>query len=478
MAGIRLQGSSGNLAEVDADGNLLVTLPSSSDPTQLGAALFFAENDPGAVTGTPAVASPEVDADARLRIGNETLVDAETFFATAQNTGKFNLTNTTMTGTFTAGQFTTNGTSITTTTTAVTFGTYAYYQVANNASTYCEMEAGFTAQPTTNTIVDFGMFIRGAANPYTPANGVFFRLNASGLFGVASFAGVETPTAVLDFTYVNSQRYRFIVEYNVRWVRFWIDDVLYATLLTPVGQSQPSASPALPFSVRHAISGGAAGAVLQFQLGAYDITIGGPSYARSLSEFGSASLGTYQGLTGGTMGSLANYANSANPGAVVPTNTTAAAASVGLGGQTWETDTVAATTDCIILSYQVPAGTALIQGRRLRVNGVKIDSYVQTVLGAGAGYVAQWSLAFGHTAVSLATPEAATTKAPRRIALGVQNVPSTAAANTVLSTVQMTFQNPVYVDPGQFIAVVKKKVGAAPASGTIAHVVTYDYSWE
>ena len=113
----------------------------------------------------------------------------------------------------------------------------------------------------------------------------------------------------------------------------------------------------------------------------------------------------------------------------------------------------------------------------MKVTGVTIESYVQTAL-TGGGYNAQWSLAFGHTAVSLATAEAATTKAPRRIPIGVQTVASGALATAKLEVVSRTFSNPVYVNPGEFIAAVTKKVGTAPSAGVIAHIVTFDYSWE
>lgn len=76
--------------------------------------------------------------------------------------------------------------------------------------------------------------------------------------------------------------------------------------------------------------------------------------------------GSYQGLSGGTMGSLASYANNANPTAAVPTNTTAALGT-GLGGQFWETDTLAVNTDGIIDSYQVPAASANYSGKRLSI---------------------------------------------------------------------------------------------------------------
>lgn len=177
------------------------------------------------------------------------------------------------------------------------------------------------------------------------------------------------------------------------------------------------------------------------------------------------------------MGSLANYANNTNPTAAVPTNTTAALGS-GLGGQFWETDTLALTTDGIIQSYQVPLGTASVPGKRLRILSLVINSYVQTAL-TGGGYIAQYSLCFGHTAVSLATAEAATTKAPRRIPLGIQSVSSGAAALTTLNSIEINFNDaPVYVNPGEFIAIAKKKVGTAPTAGVIAHMITYTYAWE
>ena len=47
-----------------------------------------------------------------------------------------------------------------------------------------------------------------------------------------------------------------------------------------------------------------------------------------------------------------------------------------------------------------------------------------------------------------------------------------------MSTVQINLVNPVYVNPGEFVAVVKKKVGTAPSAGVVAHTITYDYSWE
>ena len=186
--------------------------------------------------------------------------------------------------------------------------------------------------------------------------------------------------------------------------------------------------------------------------------------------------GGYQGQEGNTMGSLARVTNSANPAAAVPTNTTAAVGT-GLGGEFWETDTLAVNTDGIIASFQNPLNTVAIPGKNLVINGIYIDSYVQVVEVLG-GYNAVWTAAFGHTAVSLATAEGATTKAPRRVIIGTNSVPAAVAALTQLARVFIQFKNPIVVYPGEFFAIVKKKVGTVPSSGVIAHNIFVDHYFE
>lgn len=470
-------GSGSDIADVDANKRLKVAMDTGANPAQVGGMRLFSENDTGAVSGTPYLVSPETDHDYRLRVAHEVIFDTETFNYVAQNTGKHVYRNTTMTLAWSAAGLTTNSGNITTTTTGASFQTYAEFPLLGSSQLYCEVEGSFNAAATTNTIIDFGLFRAATTNPFAPTDGFYFRLTSAGMQGIINSNGTETSTGVFAFTHTINQKYQFIIAAHEREVEFWIDGVLYASLETPVGQGQPCMSTSLPFMLRHAIAGGAAGAALSFVLNDYTVSVGGPNIAMTASILGQRIYGSYQGLSGGTMGSLANFANSANPTAAVPTNTTAALGT-GLGGQFWETDTLAVTTDGVIMSYQVPAGTANVQGRRLVVRGVKIESYVQTAL-TGGGYNAVWSLAFGHTAVSLATSEAATTKAPRRLPLGNQSVASGATALTALQTVSVDLGDaPIFVNPGEFIAVVKKKVGTAPSAGVIAHTITLVYGWE
>jgi hypothetical protein len=469
------------LADVTVNGAVNIDGPPDGGSIKVAT---YSENDDG-THGISQYLSPETDLDYRLRTAGDMLLDHETFSYVAQNTGKHLYANTTMTATWSAGNLLTNATSITTTTTGLAFSTRAFFPVLGTSTLSFDAELAVSAATVpTNTVLDVGGGLVGAANPYLPTDGCWFRANAAGWQGVCSHNGTETSTGVFaDFTPVVNQKYQLIVYIHQRAAEFWIgesvEDVhMHGLLEVPSGQGQVLMGQSAQFFVRHAIVGGAASGVFQAQLSAYSVRLGGPQFAR---EFGGGSgnslYGSYQGMSGGTMGTLANYANSANPTAAVPTNTTAALGT-GLGGQFWETDTLAVTTDGVISSYQVPAATVNAAGRRLRLQGVHIESYIQTAL-TGGGYVAQWSLAFGHTAVSLATAEAATTKAPRRVPLGVQAVASGAVASTALAVIDVTFgEAPIYVNPGEFVAIVKKKVGTAPSAGVVAHVIRLVYSWE
>lgn len=455
----------------------------ATNPNRVGAVKFFSENDSGTKTGSAYLVSPETDDDYRLRVSQEALMDCETFNYTAQNTGKYAYRNTTMTNSWSTAGLTTNSTNITTLTTGTQFNTYAEFPILGASQLYLEVEGSFNAQPTTNTIIDFGLCRMATSNPYAPTDGIYFRLNSSGLFGVINSNGSETTTSTFAFTYTNNQKYQFIIAAHETEVEFWIDGVLYGRIDTPAGQGQPCMSASLPFALRHAITGGAAGAALSFVLNDYAISVGGPNIAQTLSIIGQRVYGSYQGLSGGTMGSLATYANSTNPTAAAPSNTALTAnLPGGLGGQGLVTAAVAAATDGIWGSYQVPAGTVSIQGRRLVLRGVRVDAVNTGAAVATTATTLEFSLAFGHTAVSLATGEAVAAKAARRLPLGFMTWPVAAAIGAGPQGGPITVDlgdAPIFVNPGEFVQLVGKFiVGTATASQTIFFTWTPIYGWE
>jgi hypothetical protein len=462
-----------------------------ANPSNVGGVRVFSEVDQGYITGTTRLYSPEADNDYRLRVSQDLLFDEEVFNYAAQNTGKHSYATATNIATWSVVglQFS----AATASGAGALVKSYAPFPNNGTQTLSMDMEVAFSAQPVANSVNEFGFFGVASANLSAPVDGVFFRLTSAGLQGIASNSGTETSTGIFPtsstnatpWTYTNAKNYQFITYLTAVGAYFWVNDgtgaVLLGSIPLPTAQSRIVRSVGLcaGFNVR-ALGTVTAGPAMT--VGAYNVRLGGSNISTIPSTSGNRIYGSYQGLSGGTMGSLANYANSANPTAAVPTNTTAALGT-GLGGQFWETVSLAVNTDGIIDSYQVPAASLSVPGRRLVIRGMGLTSYVQTVV-AGGPYVAQYSLAFGHTAVSLATAEGTAAKAPRRIPLAsfTQVVTAAQAVSTLVSQPGGSYQDfgdaPIFVNPGEFVALVTKHIGTAGTTGTVAHVVTFVYGWE
>lgn len=497
MAGFRIEGnSSNNVAEVDATGNLYASLPDGSSArggvAAVGGLRFFSENDPGTISGTPYLYSPETSDDFKLRVGIDHLQDNEIFCYTSQNTGKFTHTFTTLTAVQTANALTTNSGNITTLNTGMKFSTFRFFPVfGGQTPTYVEAMVSLTAALTTNTNIDIGLFLPGAANPYTPQDGVYFRFSSAGVQGVINYNGTETTTSALltvfgggSFDPGINVVHQYTITINQREVGFWIDDVKYGELNAQSGNGAPFAAWNLPFSLRHAIGGTAAGAALSMKLWAYSVFTGDIAMDKPWAEQLAGAGQAYQGQSGQTMGTVASYANSANPTSAAGSNT--AANVTGLGGQGAINAAGSAATDFIATSYQNPAGTVASPGKTLFIRGVWISTFNNGAAVATTPTTLGWSLAYGHTAVSMATAETgsfvtATAKAPRRIPLGFQSAPVATAIGGVYTPdrIQVTFASPVPVLPGEFVATVLKQiVGTATASQSIWFSVGFDAYWE
>ena len=487
--------TSGTGAEV-AGTNQLKVIPETNaitNPGNVGGFRMFGENDQGALTGTPQLRSPEVDVDYRIRTAGDVMLDDEVYNYAAQNTGKHSYANTTMANTWTVGQMTTNSGSITTVNTGSVEATYACFPMMGTTTLSSDFQLGFSAQPQTNSFIEFGHGVPGTAL-VAPADGVFFRLSAAGLQGIASFNGTETSTGVFplangtgEWAYINSKRYQFICYSSGVEALFWVNDgsgsVLLGRIPQPVAQSRMFMSSGVQRFMKHRIVGGTAGGILQCLVGGYNVRSGGAQLATTPSTAGLRIMGSYQGLSGGTMGGLATYVNSTNPTAAAPSNTALTAnLPGGLGGQGAVTAAAAAVTDGIWSSYQVPANTVSIQGRRLVMRGIRIDAVNLGAVVATTATAVQFSLAFGHTAVSLATGDAATTKAPRRLALGFMTWAVGAGIGAQPQNGPMFIDlgdAPVFVNPGEFVALVGKFVaGTATASQVIQFTYLPIFGWE
>jgi len=478
---LQLEGANSPNTKVstNTDGELLVAL---SPEQTAGFAAATAEVDDGTIV-TRDMKSIEVSQDYRLRSGVDSMVFSEPFPGSAINSGVWTAPVTTMTVTVTGGNVNLNAGLSTASGAVARVASYQQFQVYGSFGTTFALALQRTQAPVTNNVSEWGAII--CTGTSAPTDGAFFRLGSDGSFKcVINNNGTESTSADLASNLASGPTWwpvdttaNFQVEFGEDFVFFWVMPqgsgkypIKIAELPRPVGFGH-TMSRSLPLCIR-TYNSSATGAAQSIKCSHAHVFQRDAENSFPFQIANSISgKHIYQGQTGGTMGSLANFANSANPTAAVPTNTTAALAS-GLGGQFWETDTLAVTTDGIVQSYQNPAGTASLPGKTIVITGVKIESFIQTAL-TGGGYNAVWSLAFGHNNVSLATTESASARSPRRIALGNQAVASGATALTALNSVSWTFPEGIPVYPNEFIQTVKKKVGTAPSAGVIAHTITF-----
>ena len=477
MAGIRIEGNtSGNVAEVNAAGELKVTLSQSEDTA--GYATMTSEVDGGTVTTTRLMRDLETSEDYRLRVGVDTLLFSEFFPGAAYNSAVWTQVLTTMTATVANGFATLNAGLSVASAAVARVQTYRSFPIFNTVPTYMECVLQFAQPPVTSNVTEWGMFI--ASGTTAPTDGAFFRFLANGEFrAVVNANGTETQSGTLNSTTLvgTNTSHHFVIAVADDDCEFWIDDVLVAKITRPAAGYAMVASQNLPMCFR-TYNSGATGSAQVMRVGMVGCSIGdigsNKPWAHILTGAGGHSS---QGQTGGTMLGTALWANSANPAAAVPTNTTAALGT-GLGGNFWSTASLAVNTDGIISSYQVPLGTAALPGKSLYITGVVVDSIVQTVL-AGGPFILQWGIAYGHNTVTIATAaDTVVLKAPRRIPLGFQYFPATAAVGSQGGRLTMQFMSPILVQPGEFIATIYKNIGTVGTSGTIAHVIGFEGYWE
>lgn len=471
--------TSGNGAEVNAS-NQLKVIPETNvatNPGNVGAVRVFSENDPGVQTGTPSLRSPETSKDWRLRAGLDNLWDDEVFHYAAQNTSKHRHTATTLTAAYSAGFLNLNSGAVTTTTTGIIVTTYRYFPIFGASPTYAETYAALNADPPTNCNMDLGLMLQNTATTI-PLDGIYFRINSTGVFGVMNNNGTESTTSVFSgFTLTPNQVYKFLVAVNRDTIEFWINDILYGTLSKPTNAGGPTFMTNLPWGVRQHHTGTASAAV-QLRISSYNVTCGEFALNRLwTSAQAGMGLSAVQGPSGFTQGQTANYVNNTAPVSATLSNTTAGYTT--LGGQFQFAAIAGAETDYALFAYQVTAPTTLIPGRNLTIRGIWIDTMNTGAAVATTATWLQWAIAVGSTAVSLATSENANTRAPRRIAIGNQVFPIAAAIGAQATRLDVNLDAPVVVEPGSFVHVIlRMPLGTATASQIIRGVVGVNAYWE
>lgn len=472
--------TSNNPVEANASGELKVAL--SNTTANIGGVRNFSENDTGTITGSALLKSPEVSQDYRLRVGLDTMLFTDTFNATAQNTGNWKYNFTTMTMTQSAGFLNINaaGTS-TVANNYASLQSWRYFPLLGTSPLAVEFTGQITATPAANEVFMAGLGVTlGSANP--PVDGVWFELTSAGLKGALRYnsGAVDYVTLISDVSTIplNSNA-KYVMVIGERGIEYWIDDVLYGTQEMPNAQGQPFLTSSLPiFFQKHNASAVGSSPNMIIKVGDVSVTLmdlnANFTWANQMASCG---LGL-QGMNGGTMGSpQIQWANTALPTAAAATNTTAALGAF-LGGIFQMNAPATSATDVIVASYQNPLGGVNQTPRTMKLRGIKVDCVNSGAAVATTASTFAVAVAWGATALSLATTESAsfatgTTKARRIQPIGVITFPVGAAIGAVSPTIQFDFEAPLVINPGEYVQVIAKPlVGTATASEVFQWIVS------
>ena len=479
----------GNIAEVDANNNLQVR-----NPTTLAHTGFIAvagRNDDGVTTGTARVKRVyATESGQGLKTASPILLWDDTFNATTQNTSKYTVNFATETITAAGGFLNLWAAGVAAANIRSGIQTFKTFPLCGKSETRASFSLQLSIAHQALNLVEFGLFSANLASNVAPTDGVFFRYNASNeLRGVVNYNGVEVQTTAISQPSA-AVTHDYLIVTTTDEVVFYIDGVVKGslTLLTDApSQGQPFMMGSQPLTIRTYTTATFPASIETIKVTDVFVTLLGPDMGgRDWSET-KAGLGhmAYQGQNGHTQGTTANTLNGATPAASALTNAAISTGSpVGLGGLAHVLPTLAAGTDGLLYSYQNPAPTVNITGRNLIIKGVYITGGVDLVL-TGGPLVLAFSLAYGHTAASLTTAETAsfataTTKAPRRIWLGVLSCIAAAAAGTPLSggPINVKFDSPIVVAPGEFAAIAVRNQGVVTSAGSIITTCAFDAYFE
>ena len=485
-SGIPIQaGSSGNLANVDANGNLAVNPPTLAN--QAGIVALGSVVSDGVLYPTNAprqVRELKSTDDSNLRVAIPTVLSEFIFPGLAVDTGAWSQLSATMTIAQTGGFVTLNSGSSLATSVYAILKSYKAFEINQDAETTFTALVQFAAVPHANTTMEVGLFY--ATTTSAPTDGVLFRINGAGNFiAVTNFNGTEqtldlgsAPAAAttynLQIICVGDTAYFLLGTYGTTPL------ALVGTLSIPTAGAATTASFYAPACFR-IYNGGSAPAVAN-QISVAQVRVVSQDYS-PMRDYRAAqsAAGQFglQGQVGATLGSLANYVNSTVPASGTLSNTAAGFAT--LGGQ-WQFAAVAgAETDYALFAYLVPAGTSSIPGKTFMVTGVRIDSINTGAAVATSSTVLQWSLGVGCTGVNLATADGAGTKARRVAVLGYQTFAIGAAigASPLPGAIDHAFSTPLPANQGEYIHVIlKMPLGTATASQVIRGVCLIEGYWE
>lgn len=458
-----LQGAtSGNKAEVDANGNLLVNMPQNPQNAGYGR-MLSSSGDPIDVTE-----------NSYLKTSLATMSFYDQVDGNAVNSNLWNQFVSGMTIVQANGFIGLNAGQAITANAYAILSTIKTFPVYGTLPIVVSIVAKVLNVPESNATVELG--ILAAATNGAPSDGAFFRWNAAGQFVcVINNAGAESATASLTGTFTDPDTLQTVVLpptpnlthlYEITVVEdsviFSIDDVNIATVNTPSGQAYPFNAGRQNIGMRVYNGGSTPSLAPQLYLGnivvAQDDLNQNRPWQEALAILG---RGAYQSpIT--PFAQSANKVNSTAPTSATLSNTAAGYAT--FGGEFAFAAPAGAVTDYALFAFQVPTGYQLF------LNSIAISIINTGAIGGLTGSVLRWALGLNSSAVSLATTDSTGSGvwAPRRIPIGIQSLPISAAIGFMPTDISRRFDAPLIVDSQRYLHLILTiPVGLATVSQVI-----------
>jgi len=479
MSTIIKGGTSNILADVDANNNLKVNLPTILSAS--GYNSIVGEVDNGSITGEKLVRPVDVSQDYRLRTGIDKILWMDTFSHAVLNNSKYIGVTSTMTITVGSGFLNLNAGNAVASGNVARVQTFKTFPLFNTYPLYIDFKAKFSFALQANSVIEFGLGL--ATGVATPTDGIFFRAVGGQLNGVinnnsaeTSITNIHTPVAGVVY------HYAIIIDQNK--CSFWVNDDMIGYINTPTGLGAPCQSNSLPLLIRN-YNNGAPVTAVQLNIVQLGISLGdmdsGKDWNTVMVTNGQSSINATDGTIAAAAGTYtANMVNITAPASATLSNTTAGYAT--LGGQFQFAAVGSLETDYALFAYLNPIATSAIPGKTLVITGVKIDTFNTVAAVATTPTVLQWAIGVGGTAISLLTADSVTTgtRAARRLGLGIQAMPvGTAAGGMADKTIDVKFTSPLMVEAGSYCHIIlKMPISTATATEIIRGLVVVNGYFE
>lgn len=486
--GVNIKGgnNSAGLANVSATYELQVVTPQTE--ANAGFVQVSSEVDPGNVLGTRTVLPLEISDDYRVRVGSDQVVFNLGFEGTNFPNAHLTTNATTMTSAQANGFMVINSGPITTVNTANYTRTTRHFPTFGTYPSYLDMWIREGNHTATNAISEWGYLYLTTATTQAPLEGVFFRrLSGGGLRAVINFNGTETEytidttnvpprdgVATYDATEVN----HYLIAYHNDTIRFWINDVLVASIECPGSQPNFTNSSNLPVGFRVWNGSSTPSAARQLSIGFVSVAYGDQSTNKAWGHVMTGSgQGAYQTQQGNAGAQTALWANSTVQGTASLSNTVPSYST--LGGLWLAAAVAAAETDYALFGYLNPVGTTTLPGKTLYVTGIRIGETVSYGAAVATPTTFVWGVGVGSSTLGSGTATTAqtlaqadtvagvtTTTSPRRIPLGSQSFLASAGIGSISPGFQVDFSHaPLVVPAGTYLHIIlRQPAGAVTAS--------------